>query len=312
MSKNYKYNFIIFLKKREEAPVKIIFHPRILMFSPVQHINVYNNTITKNKERQAQDYQTHESKRTCTTNMILSSFSRYENKYLITESQYERIKPVILDQMIPDIYCPDGKSYPLANIYYDTPEDNIIRYSLMKPVYKEKLRLRSYGTPRYGSDTVFLELKKKMNGLVLKRRATLTLDQAMDFLEMGKFPQNLSYIDDQVLKEIDYFISLYNLTAKVYISYDREAYFLENDLDFRVTFDSNILTRRCDLYLEDGSYGSPLMEDHYRLMEIKVLTNFPSWLANILSETNTYPVSFSKYGLEYSKYIKNARSNNND
>ena len=70
---------------------------------------------------------------------------------------------------------------PSAILYY-----RLIRASLEKPAYKEKLRLRSYGVTEPGGE-VFLELKKKYKGIVYKRRITLPEDAAGEFIA-GRAP----------------------------------------------------------------------------------------------------------------------------
>ena len=234
--------------------------------------------------------------------MAIEVFNRYEKKFLLTQSTYEKFVDMISEKMEADAYSKDGGFYRICNIYYDTPNDELIRKSIDGPVYKEKLRLRSYDTPEL-SDKVYLEIKKKYNGIVNKRRTTLTLKEAYDYLETGIRPEYKPYMNKQVLDELDYFINHYELVPKVFLSYDRRAYFDKNDRDFRLTFDTNIRCRREDVRLEAGSYGDLLLEDGVWLMEVKILKASPLWFTKILSELKVYPASFSKYGTEYKNMI---------
>ena len=171
-----------------------------------------------------------------------------------------------------------------SNIYYDTENDQLIRASIEKPVYKEKLRLRAYGTPEL-TDNVFVEIKKKYNGIVNKRRTSITLQEAYYFLDDDICPDSHEgRINRQVLKEIDYFKNFYHLQPKVYLSYDRFAYFEKDDGDFRITFDKNITTRREDIRLEHGSYGKKLLPDGKYLMEVKISGAVPLWFTKIISD----------------------------
>ena len=95
-------------------------------------------------------------------------FKRYEIKYLMTHSQRDAVLEAMEPYMSMDAY---GHS-SIRNIYYDTPDFRLIRESLDKPVYKEKLRVRSYG-PASAGDEVFVELKKKVQGVVYKRRIAM-------------------------------------------------------------------------------------------------------------------------------------------
>ena len=184
--------------------------------------------------------------------MAIEVFNRYEKKYMLDEVTFNRLLDRISDYMEPDKYNKNGQFYSISNIYYDTDDNRLIRNSIEKPVYKEKLRMRSYGTPDT-SDKVFLEIKKKYNGIVNKRRTSIVLEDAYQYMENGTFPKETECLNRQVLKEIDYFKSIYDLKPKVYLSYDRYAFFEKNDGDFRVTFDTNITTRRGDVSLEIGS-----------------------------------------------------------
>lgn len=234
--------------------------------------------------------------------MAIEVFSRYEKKFLIDEKTYRFITDRISNYMIADKYNKDKEFYNIANIYYDTENDALIRASIEKPVYKEKLRLRSYGVPEL-SDKVFLEIKKKYKGLVNKRRTKLRLDEAYALTLDGVKPADAHYINKQVLSEIEYFLKVYDLVPKVYLTYDRKAFFAADDSDFRVTFDTNIKSRREDVRLEAGNHGELLIGNDMWLMEVKSKDAVPLWFTKILSEAQVYPTSFSKYGTEYKKYL---------
>lgn len=240
--------------------------------------------------------------------MAIEVFSRYEKKYLLTEEQYHWLLERIADNMEPDKFNTDGKLYNIANIYFDTPNDALIRASIEKPVYKEKLRLRSYGVPGM-EDKVFLEIKKKYKGLVNKRRTTLRLFEAYNLIEHGIDPGEQPYVNRQVLNEIKYFLKLYDLSAKVYLTYDRQAFFSKTDRDFRITFDTNIKTRRFDVGLEKGAQGELLIDNAFWLMEVKSSEAVPLWFTQLLSEAEIFSTSFSKYGTEYKKTIQNNSEN---
>lgn len=235
--------------------------------------------------------------------MAIEVFNRCEKKYMLNSEQYEKLIQAIQPYMVVDAYNQKKEFYEISNIYYDTPDDRLIRASIEKPVYKEKLRLRSYGTPDL-QDHVFVEIKKKYKGIVNKRRTVMPLEEAYGYLNEGKNPDwDNPQMNRQVFREIDYFCKMYHLIPKVYLSYQRRAYFEKNDGDFRVTFDKEITTRRTDLKLEHGSYGKKLLPEGIYLMEIKINRAVPLWFTRILSELKIYPVSFSKYGTEYKNYI---------
>lgn len=229
---------------------------------------------------------------TATVNM---TFERYEKKYIIPADKFSRLKTAIENHMIQDEYG----LHTINTIYFDTDDYQIIRHSLSKPKFKEKLRLRCYGKATKYS-TVYLELKKKYEGITYKRRVPLTLEEGKAYFKENKIPQ---LKNKQVLDEVDWFIKQFAPEPKVFISYDRLAYYGMEDETFRVTFDANIRWRDYQIDFLKGDYGNHLLEPGVRLMEVKTMKAMPIWFCNILSELAIYPESFSKYGNIYTKYL---------
>jgi len=221
-------------------------------------------------------------------------FKRCEKKYLLGREQYDRLLPLLQTKMTQDDYG----VHTICNIYFDTPQYDLIRTSIEKPVYKEKLRLRSYGVPG-ADDKVFIELKKKYKGVVYKRRVSVSLKEAADYFETGKHPET----DSHVLREIDWFQSMYHTAPKIFIAYERCAYFSDEDFNLRVTFDQGIRFRKTNLDLSFGDWGLQLLQSGQVLMEIKISVAMPLWMSRMLSELEIYPASFSKYGVCYKDYL---------
>lgn len=228
-------------------------------------------------------------------------FKRHEGKYMLTTDDYEKIKQAFAEHMTADKH---GKS-TICSLYYDTPDFRLIRRSIEKPVYKEKLRIRSYGVATPES-TVFVELKKKYQKVVYKRRIALPERDAMKYLETGEIAEH-----SQVVNEIDYFQSFYqSLAPSMLLMYDREAYYCKEDKDFRVTFDTNVLWRNYDLTLSKGIFGRPLLEPNIVLMEVKTSEAIPLWFVEILSKNKLYKTSFSKYGTAYRTWFQETKQAN--
>lgn len=224
-----------------------------------------------------------------------SVFSRYELKYLLTPVQ----KKQILAAMQPHMKLDDYGRTTIRNIYYDTPNYRLVRQSLERPAYKEKLRIRSYAQADPFSP-VYVELKKKYDGVVYKRRIAMAEREAMAWIS-GAAP---CLREEQIVQEIDYFRAFYGeLKPTAFLSYEREAYFSLDDSDFRVTFDESILSRQRDLSLCSGVWGSPLLEPGQTLMEIKCSGGIPLWMVSALSRQEIYKTSYSKYGTAYQKMI---------
>ena len=215
-------------------------------------------------------------------------FKRVEKKYMLTREQYEYLINAISPYMAPDQY---GET-EIRNIYFDNADNELIETSLLKPTYKEQLRLRSYGVPKMDS-TVFFEIKKKYRGIVYKRRISMKLKEAYAYIDGGKLPES---IEGNIPTEIDYMMNRYSLTPKAFISYKRVAWTCESDPDLRITFDRDITSRYDDTRLESTADGHKILPKDTVLMEIKIPGAMPLWLAHILSEKNIFPHSFSKFG----------------
>ncbi len=239
--------------------------------------------------------------------MPISVFKRYEKKYMLDGEQYRKVVDFLHGYMVFDKYCVDEKVYGLLNVYYDTPESLLIGRSTDKPLYKEKLRLRSYFPPKDDDSKVFFEIKKKFNQCVTKRRVVMRYGEAKELSATGKAPKlaDDAYINVQVAKEIEQMFTRYpGLAPSVFIAYDRIAMFGKDDPELRVTFDRNIRTRHDNPTFEYGDGGGQILPEGKTLMEIKIPNAMPLWLARFLSENAIYNTSFSKYGKEYEYRLK--------
>jgi len=222
---------------------------------------------------------------------VQTVFRRYELKYLLTMAQKETVLKAMQPYMTLDKY---GRT-TIRNLYYDTDSYLLIRRSIEKPAYKEKLRIRSYSRVD-GDSAAFVELKKKYKSVVYKRRISLPYAEATAWLSRERHPDKHT----QIANEIDYFLDYYgSLHPTVFLSYEREAYYANDGTDFRVTFDDNILCRQDDLSLASDVYGTPILPEGKVLMEIKCSGGIPLWMTHVLSEEKIYKTSFSKYGTAY-------------
>lgn len=225
-------------------------------------------------------------------------FQRYELKYLMNFRQLQIVLDAMEPYMVPDEYSHSS----IRNLYLDTPDFRLIRRSLERPIYKEKLRMRSYG--RAGEhDPVFVELKKKYRSVVYKRRISIPQDQAQTCLN-GVQP----WPDSQIGKELAYTMDFYEtLCPAVFLSYERDAYHGILDSDFRVTFDTEIRYRQEELTLDSDTWGTCILDPGQALMELKVTGGLPIWMAHVLSQQGIFKTSFSKYGAAYQNILLKGR-----
>ncbi len=226
---------------------------------------------------------------------IQTCFKRYEIKYMLNKEQKEKVMLAMKEHMTLDKY---GRA-TIRNLYFDTDNYRLIRHSIEKPAYKEKLRVRCYELADENS-TVFVELKKKYKKIVYKRRVTLKEKEAMDWLCNSSDCKKST----QISKEVDYFLEYYEtLHPVVFLSYEREAFYSNDGSDFRVTFDENILCREDSLSLREDAYGERILEDGKCIMELKCSGGMPLWMVKVLSEEHIYKTSFSKYGTAFKTII---------
>lgn len=221
-------------------------------------------------------------------------FRRYEEKYLLTAEQYAAFFGAVRPRLCPDEF---GKS-TVMSVYLDTPSFRIIRASLDARDYKEKLRVRCYGQPR-GDSTAFFELKKKFDGIVYKRRAAMTLEQAERFILTAEPPEA-----SQIAEELAWSLRFYGMPrASMLICCEREAFFLDGEDDVRITFDTGVRYRRENADPRRGPDGKRLLPEGTVLAEIKTPGAMPLFLASELDRAGIRPVSFSKYGIAYRDFL---------
>ena len=220
-------------------------------------------------------------------------FKRVEKTYMLSVSQYRRLLDTIGFRLTADEH---GKS-TVCNIYLDTENYLLIRNSINAIAYKEKLRIRSYGTPK-PTDRVFLEIKKKYKGVVYKRRVAMTLCDVMRYIETGK-----TFMDSQIMREIDYAMHCYGkICPAAVLSYEREAFYETEAPSLRLTFDTNVRYRTTELDMTCGTHGKTILPEDTVLLEIKTNGSMPVWLAHALDECGIFPSSFSKYGTAYREF----------
>lgn len=238
--------------------------------------------------------------------MAKTSFNRYEKKYIVKKEVYDFLLHDMEPYMKKDIHNEGIDFYTICNIYYDTEEDEIIKRSVSKPEFKEKLRLRCYCNGDENS-FAFLEIKKKLHGFVNKRRTTIKVREANELINDKVMPLVQPYHNEQVLNELYHYVKNKELIPRIVISYDRMAYSDKADSDVRITFDTNITSRRSELQLQRMEEDELILSDDYYLMEIKTSKAIPLWLTHILEKYDLYSSSFSKYGTEFFEHLNNNR-----
>ena len=222
--------------------------------------------------------------------MDINIFKRVEEKYFLSNDQKKKFFNEIKEYIEKDQYYESN----ILNIYFDNENNELIIRSGDKPIYKDKVRLRSYDIPNLNDD-VFLEVKTKYEGVTSKRRIKIKLADFYNYMENGLVN------DDQIMKEIDYLFKYYKLKPSYFVAYNRHSFKGKDNSELRITIDNNLRSRTNDLKLDDGDYGELYFDDNTTIMEIKTLDSMPLWLTRALSKFKIFPISFSKVGEIYKK-----------
>ncbi len=229
--------------------------------------------------------------------MEVKVFDRIEKKYLITKEQKQRILKVVKKHMEKDNF---HKS-EVFNIYLDTDNFDLIIQSIEQPIFKEKLRARSYK----GYNKVFFEIKTKLcgkeNNVGYKRRICVAKSDYQKIVEgRAKVADVIKKTaerprDIQIAKEVDYLIEHFNLSPKILVFYKRESYQGENKL--RITFDEDLKYRDKSVNFNKSKNDKKYFKNEKNvIMEIKAHGVLPLWLSRELSAEKIFPERFSKVG----------------
>jgi len=230
--------------------------------------------------------------------MVQLTFRRSEIKFVLTDDQRGDLTSLMRDYMSADEYGPST----VCSVYFDTPSFLLARRSMGSPSYKEKIRARSYGV--CGDHTpVFVELKKKYDGIVYKRRCTLPPAEAQALLAGARTPQN------QVERELDYAICRYEgLAPAAFVAYDREAFYSPLDHDYRMTFDRCVRVRWDHLTLDWDDRGRRILPEGQSILEVKTSKAIPLWLVRYLDDEGIRRTTWSKYGTAYREWLRSSPS----
>lgn len=229
--------------------------------------------------------------------MAKEFFSRHELKYVISFELYQQLASELVPRMAYDASGDQTGRYNIVSLYFDSPDYKVYYETRNKLRFRQKLRLRVYNHVTR-EDQAFFEIKQKYNNVVHKRRTSILLRDAYDYMNQAAGQVNLQAYqasNPQILREIDAFKALYRLQPEVIVSYDRQAFQGIEEKDLRVTFDYNLLCRKHDLQVEKGPAGKRFVDPDQVILEVKVTDSVPFWLSRLLSELECARGSLSKF-----------------
>lgn len=237
--------------------------------------------------------------------MMSLVFNRFEKKYVLSIDVYHEILDKLLLKMNLDKNNVD-EFMKVQSIYFDTDNNDYIRNSISKPYYKEKIRIRGYNFIDSDSE-LFLEVKRKIDGKVNKRRTNIKLSDIDNLIENNTIEYNNEYMNKQVLNEINYILNRDHLLPKLFVSYERCA-LVDNHSDLRITFDKNI-TGSSNKISFNIKTDQQLLNSKLMIMEVKTCYGMPRWLLEIIENNDIKKASFSKYGTSYKNELLKRKDN---
>lgn len=232
--------------------------------------------------------------------------SRYECKYLVSPEVANDIRWFIEPFMVPDRYAQErpGYRYPICSLYFDTLDLHLYRQTAAGEKNRFKLRVRSYSDDP--ATPVFLEVKRRINDVILKRRAKLPREVASAMLATG-ITDRLEGSTRELLADLDFFsghLTVAAATPFLRIRYLREAYEAKGGDPLRITFDTEIAwlpTPAVDFQLgAEGWIQTPVPGT---VLEIKFTDRYPAWVGGMIREFGLNRQSVAKYVLSVDSFF---------
>lgn len=236
--------------------------------------------------------------------MFKDNFSRYEFKFPMSYDDMDRLIDDLIPYVKKDKHVNEYGIYTISSIYLDNDRKECYYETINNDFYRQKVRLRVYGRESTDDSDAFLELKTKIDGLVVKRRVWMKLSDAVAFIneciEKG-VDASVDYkcSNPQILKEIKHVIQRKKLKPVNVISYERLPLVSTEDPSLRITFDFNIRSRGDDLDLTHGTHGDRRIPKQVAVLEIKTNKYIPLWLTKNLAKYKYKNQTFSKYCSHY-------------
>lgn len=220
---------------------------------------------------------------------------RHEGKYIVPVSMARDVAEFIKPFCDPD---PHGEGNPpeyvITTLQLDTPNYSLHHAKGLEAVNRFKLRARTYGEV-VGGAPVFLEVKKKIRGVIVKSRCRIAFDSwSRDMVRNLKYDHTFkSHREEEAYLEFVRLTREIAAEPTVWIRYTRESYFGVNDEYARVSFDRKLLYQPA---VDWDSWGAaapwkPLDSSlaqrkgyHFSgiILELKTLSNVPHWMIDLV------------------------------
>jgi hypothetical protein len=224
-------------------------------------------------------------------------FQRFEFKYQMPAETIEGIIPELLKYMNPDPYARDlpNSSYFVGSLYYDSAGLDCYYQKLAGLRSRRKLRIRFYEADLLDSSSVFVEIKKKYDAVVVKDRVSLSYGECKEMMLNNQLPKEQQYSDrdDDFLRDF-LRMKLYNgMMPQNLVMYHRRPFISKVDPHFRVTIDHNLRTYAAR-WIDEHVPSTPV-NPGFVILEVKFNNVLPFWFHRIIQRYNLEQRPFSKY-----------------
>jgi hypothetical protein len=222
--------------------------------------------------------------------------SRYECKYLVLEAWVPEIRRIIGPFVRPDRFAPQaGGMYRISSLYLDSPDLQLLR--MAREGWSERMKLRARTYSERQEDPVFLEVKRRFNGVVHKTRARLARAEVRAPLRSHAWGAPARSGPSE-LRQFVHLAQHFAVRPVRHVRYLREAYESRGGEPVRVTFDRALeqAEGRDGELSPDGSRWRPLGLEGV-VLELKFTGGFPLWMGALVARFELERRSISKYSL---------------
>lgn len=232
--------------------------------------------------------------------MVQKYFNRFEIKYQIDLLKRDQLLGYIKPFMNLDPHVQNGYDYEIRSLYFDSLFRDSYYEKMDGIKFRRKLRIRYYpGFDNGGEEMVFVEIKRKINENVSKSRIIVPFSDSLEIIKRDNpiaraFYRDAADHDKKTLEEIWYLVRRYNLKPACVVSYRRQPLMGKLEKRFRVTFDTNMKSRKTNFDLHSGG-GINFLPKGRVVMEIKFNNIIPRWAISIIQGNNCRHEKISKF-----------------
>lgn len=232
---------------------------------------------------------------------------RHEAKYVIQPRMMADIRDFIRPFCERDPHgIGNPPEYRITTLQLDNTDYSLHLARDREVTARFKLRARIYGEP--GDTPVFLEVKRKIRGAILKTRAKVPFEAwGEDLIRSLKLTlQFKSRNEENAFLEFVRLTREIGAEPKVLIRYIRESYFGVNDRYARVTFDRQLEYQPTRSWTSWGRGGhwrtidTPMVQNKAQsfsgvVLELKTLSDAPQWMIDLVRHFHLERTGHCKY-----------------